>query len=116
MLRLIREIGLHEDHRVASRIACSLGDFATQAVERVGVALPRLAVQNCQRRNFGIRLQPLAGLVGASVVVNDDLILTGVRLEDLPDTPQQNTDRWPFVVCGNADVEQCASMTWAFWR
>ena len=112
VLGLVGEIALHQDHRIASRIPCSPGYLATQAVEGVGVALPLLAMQNRQWGNFCVRQQPVAGLVGASIVVNDDLILARVCLEDLADTPQQDTYGGPFVVCRDADVEQCASMTW----
>src|SRR6266540_6453791 len=80
------------------------------------VSLPRFAAQNGQRGNFRIRLETLARLIGAAIVVNDDLIFPRIGLKDLADAPEQNPDGGPFVVRRNTDVKQAASMTWLSGR
>ena len=75
VLRLIGEIGLHEQHRVATRIARLRDDGTAERVQCARVADVALAAQHAERKHIAVRLQRLGGGVGAAVVEYDDLVL-----------------------------------------
>ena len=112
VLGLIRKIALHQNHCVTPRITCSAGHLATQPIQRVRIAQPRLAANDGKRGYLRVGLEPLAGLVGAAVIVDDDLVLARVSLKYFSNAPQQNADCLAFVVRWNADIKPAASMTW----
>jgi len=109
VLGLIGEIGLEGDHRVAARIACSRRHRAGQRIQRGVVPFVLAPVENGQREDVGVRLQRLLRRVGAAVIVDQNLILAGVFLKHLSNTPQEHANGLRFVVCGDTDVQHESS-------
>src|SRR6476469_9958047 len=55
--------------------------------------------------DLGVGLERRGRCVGAAVVKDEHLILARVVLEHLADAPEQNADRFSFVVRRDADVQ-----------
>jgi hypothetical protein len=106
MFRLVGEVGLHDDHRVASRIAGTTRHLATERVQCARVPDMLLRSQDRERKDFGVRLQRLGGCVAAAVIEDEDLVLARILLKDFANPPEQKPDSGRFVVCRNADVQQ----------
>ena len=119
MLGLVSEVGLHHDHGVAPGILRASARLAREFVERMGVTHSLLTTDHRDRGDLGIRGDSLRRPVGATVVVNEDLILARVALEHLSDAPEEDADGGSLVVSRNADIEQfvfCLLLEWAVAR
>lgn len=105
VLGLVREISLHENGCVAPRIARTLRDRAQQRFDRCRITTALTVSKHGEREHLTIRRKRRGRVVSAPVIEDEDLVLARITLEDLPNAPEQQPNRWRFVVGRNADVE-----------
>ena len=105
MLRLIGEIGLHDQHCVATRVSRLGHDRTAQRVQCPSIADVALATQDAEGKNVAIWLERFARRIGAAVVEHDNLVLAREVPQDFANTPEQDADGRRFVVRRNADVQ-----------
>src|SRR5450631_656254 len=104
MFRLVREIGLEQDDRVASRIARAARRIAAQCVDGRGIA-DLAATEHGEWHDLVIWLERCRGGVGAPVVVHQYLVFARLLLKHLAKAPEQQPDGLGFVISRNANVE-----------
>ena len=109
MFRLVGEVGLHDDHPVAARIARATRHLPRERIEGTRVANVLLTADDREWKDVRVALERFARAVGAAVVEYEDLVFPRVLLKHLANAPQQETDGGRFVVRWNADVQQRAS-------
>ena len=105
VLGLVGEVGLHQHDGVAPRILRPIAGGPQQRLDGARVADVGARSDHGERHHLPVRLERLAGAVGAGVVVDDDLVLARVILEHLADAPEQHAHGRGFVVRGNAEIE-----------
>lgn len=104
--RWIGEIGLHQQHRIASRIPRVPRDIPRQRVDRSGISHRLRPTQHRDRHGVRVLLGHLGRLVGTGVVVDHDFILARKFGKHRTESPQQDADGGDLVVRGNGKVEQ----------
>ncbi len=97
---------MHDDHRIAPRVASLGGDVPNQRIEGVAVTLARGGADDGERDDIGIRGEGLACPVSASVVIDDYFVLPGVFLKHLAELPEHQANRGSLVEYRNADIQQ----------
>src|SRR5690606_6063392 len=105
-----------EDRGVALVPIGALEGGPQQALDRGGVADRGITSQHGQRQRRLVALQDLAGRVVGGIVADEELVLAGRVLEDLPDLPQDEADGGGLVPDREAEVDHRAGWVMATER
>ncbi|MEA2766962.1 MAG: hypothetical protein QOK07_3366, partial [Gemmatimonadaceae bacterium] len=91
---------------ITTSISRPARNFARELIERESKPLPLFATQDRERDYIGVWREYRARAVGASVVVDDDLVFARVVLKNTPDAPKKHTNGRALVIGRNTDIDQ----------
>ena len=103
--RRVGEVTLHEQHRVTTRVARLRRHVPDEGVEGTGITDTGGAAEHRDGHRVGVLFRHVGRLVGARVIVHDDLVLTRELREHGTKPPEKDADGGDLVVRGNGEVE-----------